>query len=116
MIRIKLRAPKEEKRKEITQRRKKTGLSTIAELIFVYDGKVRQMTGDAMDLLSFKSNRKICFAGRYLMIRTDSLFGPNAMISFLKGIIHGFCPKLEGCIIDSPEAKPNFDWFSRLSK
>ena len=104
------------KRDWVRGRKKKSGLSTLAELIFVYDGKIRQITGNAMDLLSFKSNGKICFAGRYLMMRTDSLFGPGAMISFLDSIIHGFCPELEGCIIDSPDARPTHDWFTRLSK
>ena len=92
------------------------GIATIAELVLVYDGKIRQMTEDALDLVTYRSDGKVCFAGRYLIFQTDDkYFDRTFMNEILDTLIHAFCPKEEGCIIDAPPApKTSIDWFSRI--
>ena len=92
------------------------GIATIAELVLVYDGKIRQMTEDALDLVTYRSDGKVCFAGRYLIFQTDDkYFDRTFMNEVFDTLIHAFCPKEEGCIIDAPPApKTSIDWFSRI--
>ena len=94
----------------------KSGTATIAELILVYDGKIQHMTTDAMNLVSYRSDGKVCFAGRYLVFQTDDkYFNYKFMNEILEPLIHGFCPEREGCILDAPEPEKKFNWFSRLT-
>ena len=101
---------------EPVQDKNSRGIATIAELVLVYDGKIRQMTEDALDLVTYRSDGKVCFAGRYLIFQTDDkYFDRTFMNEILDTLIHAFCPKEEGCIIDAPPApKTSIDWFSRI--
>ena len=108
--------PIAEKKSQPRRKGPKSGIATIAELVLVYDGKIRHVTSDALDLVSYRPDGKVCFAGRYLIFQTDDkYFNFQFMNTILDTLIHGFCPKREGCILDGPESKKDFDWFSRLT-